>query len=303
MIGLAAAAFGYGFRHGFDWDHVAAITDICAGQRGRRRAALLALLYALGHGAVVVVVGSIAVVTGRLLPSSLDSIMGRIVGATLVLLGAAVLWSLIRDGRRFRLRSRWLLVFSGLYRGVHRLCDRGRRRVLVVDHEHDHDHGETDGHDHPHGDLVSHPVMAAAGTRAPIATLGEESTGARDSRRHSHHHRHTLLLKDDPYASYGPFAATGVGVLHGLGIETPTQILAFVVAAEATGTVASVSMLLAWVVGLVVANSVITLAAVTGVVDRDRSFAAYVALALAVAAFSLVLGAAHLLGVDLPLPG
>jgi high-affinity nickel permease len=39
-----------GLRHGFDYDHLAAISDITSVQRGWREGMRLGLLYALGHG-------------------------------------------------------------------------------------------------------------------------------------------------------------------------------------------------------------------------------------------------------------
>ena len=76
----------------------------------------LGTLYALGHGAVVIALGLAAIAFGALLPDWLDPIMGRIVGVTLVALGVWVMYSVYRyarAGERFRLRSRWMLVFDG----------------------------------------------------------------------------------------------------------------------------------------------------------------------------------------------
>ena len=51
--GLLIAALLLGLRHGIDWDHIAAITDISATQRSWRRGVLLGSLYAAGHALVV----------------------------------------------------------------------------------------------------------------------------------------------------------------------------------------------------------------------------------------------------------
>ena len=48
----------------------------------------------------------------RELPPGVDDVMQRIVGATLVVLGVFVFTSLIRHGREFRMRSRWMLLFA-----------------------------------------------------------------------------------------------------------------------------------------------------------------------------------------------
>src|SRR5919109_4626003 len=117
-FGLLVSAFAFGFRHGIDWDHIAAITDITGSQEERRRALMFGTLYALGHAVVVFVLGVLAILLGDRLPDSVDEVLGRVVGVTLILLGVYVFVSLIRHGRDFRLRSRWMLVFEGVRRGA-----------------------------------------------------------------------------------------------------------------------------------------------------------------------------------------
>src|SRR6187397_2342696 len=112
-LGVLGAAFLFGFRHGIDWDHIAAITDITSSQEERSASMLFGSIYALGHALVVFVIGSLAILIGARLPESVDPIMERIVGLTLVILGVFVFVSLIKHGREFRMRSRWMLIFSG----------------------------------------------------------------------------------------------------------------------------------------------------------------------------------------------
>src|SRR5207247_9858557 len=81
-----------------------------------RRGFALATLYALGHATVVVALGLLAIWASTLLPDWIDPIMERIVGVTLLILGVWVFYALWRDGRSFRLRSRWMLFFSMLGR-------------------------------------------------------------------------------------------------------------------------------------------------------------------------------------------
>ena len=64
-FGLLGAAFLFGFRHGIDWDHIAAITDITSSQDDRRKSLEFGTLYALGHALVVLSLGWIAIVIGR----------------------------------------------------------------------------------------------------------------------------------------------------------------------------------------------------------------------------------------------
>ncbi len=138
-LGLIGTALVLGIRHGFDWDHLAAITDVTSTtataehaehdheaihaetaqhdhQHGgpaevaahghepaasehphpaptprlideQKRAMLLGTLYALGHAAVVAVLGILALSFGAILPDWVDTVMGPVVGATLVFLG------------------------------------------------------------------------------------------------------------------------------------------------------------------------------------------------------------------------
>ena len=134
-FGLLVASFWFGFRHGIDWDHIAAITDITSSQEERRRAILFGTLYVVGHAVVVFALGIVAVLVGQELPASVDAAMGRIVGVTLILLGVYVFWSLIRHGREFRMRSRWMLVFAGIRSASWKL--RGRRSSSNWTHDHE----------------------------------------------------------------------------------------------------------------------------------------------------------------------
>src|SRR5438552_11669962 len=93
-LGLLVAAFWFGFRHGIDWDHIAAITDITSSQEDRRHAMLFGTLYAFGHALVVFVLGSVAILLGAHLPAGIDKVMPRIVGVTLLFLGVYVFVSL-----------------------------------------------------------------------------------------------------------------------------------------------------------------------------------------------------------------
>ncbi len=50
-----------GFRHGFDYDHIAAISDITSIQQKASNAMKLGLLYALGHAAMITLLGGIVI--------------------------------------------------------------------------------------------------------------------------------------------------------------------------------------------------------------------------------------------------
>ena len=85
-IALLGTGLGLGLRHGIDWDHIAAISDVAGSQKSRRRSMGMGTLYALGHAAVVVALGLVAIWLGTLLPDWVDGYMEIAVGITLLLL-------------------------------------------------------------------------------------------------------------------------------------------------------------------------------------------------------------------------
>jgi cytochrome c biogenesis protein CcdA len=270
-FGLLISAFLFGLRHGIDWDHIAAIADITSSQEERGRALWFGTLYALGHASVVFALGVAAIAAGDLLPESLDEVMARVVGVTLIALGVYVFVSLVRHGRDFRLRSRWMLLFSGVRRGARWARERLGRS--------DRDEG-----------------TAATATDVDPALWHHGHHG-----RPGHHH-HRDPERDDPFMDYGNATSIGVGMIHGVGAETPTQILIFLAAAGSGGTAVGVVVLLAFIVGLLVSNSLITLGSAYGFLSASRNFAVYATVGVLVGLFSLVVGVLFVLGRESVLP-
>ena len=292
-LGLIGTALVLGIRHGFDWDHLAAITDVTsttataehaelhheidhaaasrhahahggpaelaaheAAERDeqhhdagkprlaeeQKRAMLLGTLYALGHAAVVAVLGLLALLFGALLPEWVDTVMGPIVGATLVFLGIWVFVSLYqyaRHGREFRLRSRWMLVFDSV-----RYAWRRFQAWL---------------HGHEHVDPME-------------------------------------------MSSYGARTAFGVGMIHGIGAETITQVVFIGTVAAAADAGVGVPALLAFIVGLLISNSIVVLITATGFIASRFRERLYVAIGVVAGTFSLVIGTVFLFGLDAQLP-
>jgi high-affinity nickel-transport protein len=293
-LGLIGTALALGIRHGFDWDHLAAITDVTsttatadhaelhhetehaganrhehshggpaevqahAGAADtsehpheapkarladeQKRAMLLGTLYALGHAAVVAVLGLLALLFGALLPDWVDTVMGPVVGATLVFLGIWVFVSLYqyaRHGHQFRLRSRWMLVFDSV-----RYAWRRFQAWL---------------HGHEHVDPME-------------------------------------------MSSYGARTAFGVGMIHGVGAETITQVVFIGTVAAAADAGVGVPALLAFIVGLLISNSIVVLITATGFIASRLRERLYVAIGVVAGAFSLVIGTIFLLGLDAQLP-
>ena len=286
-IGLLLTAFGFGFRHGIDWDHIAALTDITGSQAEPRRSMRLATCYALGHALVVFALGLAAIVLAERLPASVDAVMEHVVGLTLVLLSVYVFYGLVRYRRDFRMRSRWMLIFSLANRALRRL--RGRREKLVVI-EHDHEHRAEESHAHAHEQLSAR------------AMVGRHGTAANQRVTHSHGHQHIAKLPADPFAQYGSRSSFLVGMIHGVGAETPTQVLVFVVAAGAAGSATGVVLLVSFLVGLLVSNTVVAAAGTFGFLNAARNFGLYATFSITAAVFGLVIGTLFLFGKSGTLP-
>lgn len=299
-IGLITTALVLGIRHGFDWDHLAAITDVTStsataeaaeleheavhehtaehelvhehGHGGRaeitahdepvetgerphrhdppsprflteqRRALLLGSMYALGHAAVVALLGSLALLFGAVLPDWVDDVMGPIVGATLLLLGIWVFVSLYqyaRHGREFRLRSRWMLVFDSARYGWRRI----------------------------------------------------------QSRLHGHEHVDPMEM-----SSYGVRTAFGVGLIHGIGAETGTQVLLIAAIGGASAQGLGFPMLMAFIGGLLVSNSIVVFISATSFIASRVRQRLYVVIGVVAGTFSIVIGTVFLLRLDSQLP-
>ena len=104
-----------GLRHGFDYDHLAAISDITAVQKDWKQGMRLGVTYALGHALTVVVLGALVVMLHIPLPAKLDDWTERLIGATLIILGIGVVANLIRHSHSHAaMRSRWAILDFGL---------------------------------------------------------------------------------------------------------------------------------------------------------------------------------------------
>lgn len=137
-------AFALGARHGFDADHLAAISELTASERGGVVGFLAGIRYALGHAVAVAAIGFAAGEAGLDVP-------GWVIGTTLVGLG---LWAAIR------------LVRGHTHEHEHDHAGE------VVHHRHRHRHGGS--HRHAVGVGLIHglggaPSAVLAGSRGGLA--------------------------------------------------------------------------------------------------------------------------------------
>jgi high-affinity nickel-transport protein len=200
-----------GLRHGFDYDHLAAITDITSVQRTWREGMRLGLLYALGHALTVAVLGAAVIFLHLGLPRHLDAVGERIVGATLIVLALYVLFTF------FRRRSD----------GTHQHVIPASRIALLV-------------------------------------------SGAQYASWRVRRLKDRELPRPEPFRfRYDRSSVLIVGVLHGLGAETPSQLLLFLLAANLGGTSRGFLGLLCFIAGLLVMNTLMT-ASASGIFASSR---------------------------------
>ncbi|HHY67893.1 MAG TPA: hypothetical protein GX517_12005 [Alicyclobacillus sp.] len=233
VVALGGLALVLGFRHGIDWDHVAAITDLIAGGTHRLRGLFFAMLYALGHGTVVLLLGIPVIVADVHVPGWLGRVMEPVVGATLIALGGWVLVMLFTGRHELAVRSRWMLLYQGVRRGWRRLW--------------------------------------------------RKDSGGAD-------------------AELGAGGAFTVGVIHGAGAETPTQLMVFAAAMQAGGRTAALGVFFLFVAGMLVANLLISLLTMMGYGLAGRRMGWRVVLAGCTSVYSVVVGIVFLIGQAVGLP-
>ena len=107
-----------GLRHGFDYDHLAAISDITAVQKNWRSGLRLGMTYALGHAFTVVALGIAVLQLHMGLPQGLDHWTERLIGLTLIVLGIGVVAGILRKDahghRHGRIESRLAIAINGV---------------------------------------------------------------------------------------------------------------------------------------------------------------------------------------------
>jgi len=240
---LLGNALLLGFRHGIDWDHIAAITDIVGttttndSDRQIKMSQLqshaigLSSVYALGHAFIVVLLGVAAICFSKILPNWVDPIMERVVGFTLLFLSGYILYSLamfVRGKGQIKLQSRWMLLISLVRKMNAKLCHNSSRKNELEDNK---------------------QVMA-----------------------------------------YGWRTAFGIGMIHGIGAETGTQVLLIAALGGAATHGLGLAMLATFVIGLLISNTLIAALSSFGFAKSAGIKQVCFGAAMLTAAFSLIVG-------------
>ncbi|HEY1987670.1 MAG TPA: hypothetical protein VGG85_19800 [Terracidiphilus sp.] len=232
-----------GLRHGFDYDHLAAISDITAVQRNWKTGLRLGMTYALGHAFMVAALGVMVLELHMGLPEGLDHWTERLIGLTLIVLGIGVVAGILRK----------------------------------------------DAHGHQHSRIESRLAIAINGILWSFWQV----------RR--------IWDREAPQPDRFKWMYTGksvflIGVLHGVGAETPSQLALFFLTANLGGTSRGLLGLGAFAVGLVAMNALMT-ASMGGAFKATGHYPRfYHLIAWTGAAYSCIIGVIFLFGISDHLP-
>ena len=237
------SCIGFGLMHGFDYDHLAAISDITAVEHSLRRGMRLGMTYALGHAFIVSILGACFIEFQFALPSAVDRWMERVIGLTLIALGTGVAAGILRS--------------------------------------------RAAGHSHTHVE-----------SRLAVAVNGVRWLGWRTRR---------IWNRSAPQPDRFHWMYTGksvfmIGILHGIGAETPSQVASILLAARLGGPALGMMGLGAFCLGMLLMNAMMT-AALGGAFQMSGHHPRfYRAIAWAGAIYSCLIGVVFLFGLSSRLP-
>jgi len=297
--GLLGTALVLGLRHGVDWDHIAAITDITSttaaadvatGAHLSQHAAVGTGAHRHGHGGpdelaahdrgpgTAVAAPAIALQTRHRIS---DEQRHAVVLGTLYALGhASVVAALGLVALAFgALLPEWLdpimgrvVGFTLVFLGIWVWISLYQYAFLGVPFR-----------------MRSRWMLVFDSVRYAWRRL--------QARLHGHEHVAPLEM-----SSYGPRTAFGVGVIHGIGAETGTQVLIIAAVGGASGVGLGVPMMVAFIVGLLVSNTIIVFVSATGFAASQVRDRLYIGLGVVAGTMSILLGLVFITGSEAILP-
>ena len=289
-LGIAGVLFGMavlGFRHGFDWDHIAAITDITSTTTASHADAdvgVAAPMPAHDHEAAPLAHPH----SHRDAPALHVIVESRFAHEQRHAVGLASLYALGHASVVALLGMTALLLGAVLPEWVDPLLQRvvGATLVLlgiwvlvsVVQYM----RGKGEFR------MRSRWMLVFDGVRVAWAQL--------QGRIHGHAH--------EPIAhasQYGPRTAFGVGMIHGIGAETGSQALLLAGVAGVSGG-QGIVILLAFICGLLVSNTLVALVSATGFIGAQRLRTLYLIVGALAGASSLLIGLVFIAGLGTALP-
>jgi high-affinity nickel permease len=214
-IGIIGLSLALGLRHGLDWDHIAALTDITSGSPGTKKQRIhLSFWYAIGHEVIVFILGVLIILFAWKVPLWVDHTMGKLIGLTLIIM--ALMLVIGRKNQSSNLP---------MSRGVSWVRKIGRR--------------------------------------------------------------------DEPFFFTKKNVFT-IGLIHGIGVETPTQLLLFTTIAGLTASQFGIAIVLAFSIGLFITHILLALIGVVAADGFSKLAPFRQWMRISAVSFSLILGVSYL---------
>lgn len=204
-----------------DSDHVAAIADMVGSENRKKRQVSLGVMYAFGHGMIVLCIGLITLFIGAKLPENAQNFIELVVSLTLLLLGGIILYSVFRQNKEYEFKSRLKIVYEAISKVLHKS---GKKAV------------------------------------------------------------------DLSQVRLGIISAFIIGVIHGIGVESPTQIAIITNAVGVDNTTAAAMQLILFVVGLLASTIFVTFLLSWGFTKAKFKRKLYVILGSVTGVYSVGLG-------------
>jgi ABC-type nickel/cobalt efflux system permease component RcnA len=111
MLGLG---FVLGLRHATEADHLVAVTAIVSEQRSIWRSSLIGALWGVGHTVALLAAGVVVILARVAIPERVAGVLEFAPALMIILLGARILWLLLRDRRRVQVHNRIRGVGAGI---------------------------------------------------------------------------------------------------------------------------------------------------------------------------------------------
>ncbi|MGM0873762.1 MAG: High-affinity nickel-transporter [Bacillota bacterium] len=210
-----------GMRHGMDGDHIAALADMIGREKQKLKQYSLGVMYSVGHGLIVLIIGLLTIYVGVRLPEGAYGILELLVSFTLILLGGIILHSVIKHQHEYEYKSRISIVFGFL----------------------------------------------------------EKLTSREEGKR----------LTSKPF-TLGILGAFIIGLIHGIGVESPTQIAIISNAVGLDNITAATLHLILFVFGLLISTIAFTFLLSWGFLKARVKKILYIVLGLLTGMYSVGLG-------------
>jgi hypothetical protein len=281
-IALLAGTLALGFRHGFDWDHIAAIADITSaartgdrGQASPEQSSPAAAAADVGSGPLDIAVSD-PLEAG---PTERSRSRAFVLGTMYALGHASVVAILGLAAYVFGVRlPEWVDPIMGAFVGV-TLLILGAWLLLSTFRFARHGHELR---------LRSRWMLVLDGLRLARdrlrARMGAPMPAAREAR------------------PYGAGTSYGVGMIHGIGAETATQILLITALGGVAGQQLGLPLMASFILGLLAGNTVIVGLSVTGFGATGTRRHTRLLVGTFAGVTSIVIGALFVFGWDAALP-